>query len=205
MNNILAFNEQVWLPAVYNGRRIKNMVVSNYGWFRRYNADGVLGQCSRGTPCFNRNDGRLNQYMVTITFADPIKGQPSRTTVNLHRVLCCTFKGDVFAKGDDVKHKDYDVSNGFVGTAEKNYTDGNLVRCTHDQNMKNIRMAKPKTNFFTPVASAYGYRMKLTLGVKRIADLPLAYRREYRRLQKCERAGFPAIPSDIHGREVVRK
>jgi len=194
MNTIPAINEQEWRPAIYNGRPVKNLVVSNYGFYRRYTKLGTLGQMSRGTPSFNKqNRNRLRQMMVTITFADPIEGAKSHTTVNLHRVICCTFRGDIFEKGDDVDHIDHDVSNGFLG---------NLRKCTHAENMHNRPTLKPRLNTKSPVAAAYGYRIRLTLGCRRIQDLPIAYQREYHRLISCERSGRPAIPRSINGNQV---
>lgn len=201
MNKIPAFNEQEWKPAIYNGRAIKGLWVSNYGFMRRETACGCLGQVSRGTPSFNKkNNNRLRQYMVMVTFTEAEEGQKKRTCVNLHRVICCTFQGvrfDVEGQRMDVDHIDHDVSNAFVGTKEGEYKDGNLRCVTHQENMHNRPMAKPRQNSLTPIASAYAYRMKLELGCHTLADLPIAYRREYARLRYCENHSKPAIPMTI--------
>jgi len=190
MNNIPAYDEQEWKPAIYNGRSIKNLWVSNYGYMRRQTKAGGFGQITKGTPSFNRaNKNRLRQYMVMVAFAETEEGQKPRTCVNLHRVICCTFQGvrfDIPGERMDVDHIDHNVSNAFVGTKEGGYRDGNLRAVTHKMNMRNRDVIKPRTDSRTPMAGEYAYRMKLELGCQTIADLPIAYRREYARIRYAE-------------------
>lgn len=189
---------EVWLPAIYNGRPIKGMIVSNHGWYRRLNKTGGYGQESKGTPSFNRAcKNRLRQFMVTITFDDKLEGEKHCTTVNLHRVLCCTFQGVIFAHGDDVDHKDLNVANGYVGSPEGNFFDGNLRKVTHSENMHNRGVVRRTTGLRSPVASEYGYRIRMQLGCRRLIDLPKPYLNEYYRLVSAEHRGRPAIPRTI--------
>lgn len=198
MRKIPAIDEQEWRPAVYNGRAIKNLWVSNYGFMRRMTKAGGFGQVTRGTPYFNkRAKGRLSQYMVMVVFEEAEEGQKLRTCVNLHRVVCCTFQGVVFERGQDVDHIDHDVSDAYVGSAEGNYRDGNLRCVSHSENMYNRPMAKPRLNSMTPIAGQWAYRMKLALDCPRLEDLPKAYRNEYNRIRYYEIRGREVHPRTI--------
>lgn len=177
-----------WRPAIYNGRPIKNLLVNNLGQMRRL-VNGIPSQVSNGTPSFNKKSkNRLRQMMVTITFADVVEGAKARTTVNLHRVILCTFKGVVFEKHMDVDHIDRNVANGRLE---------NLRACTHTVNMANRSIIRRDT-CRCKIASEYGYRMRIQLGARRLADLPKAYLNEYARLIRCEKLGLPAIPRAIN-------
>lgn len=182
------FRTADWRPAIYNGRHIKNLQVNQYGQMRRVR-NGLPGQVTNGTPSFNKKSkNRLRQMMVTITFADVVEGAKAFTTVNLHRVILCTFKGVVFEKHMDVDHIDRDVSNGKLE---------NLRACTHSKNMENRGMIR-HDSCRCKVASDYGWRMRIQLGCRRLADLPRVYRNEYARLIRCEKLGMPAIPRAIN-------
>lgn len=182
-----------WRPAIYNGRPIKNLLVSNLGQMRRL-VNGVPSQVSNGTPSFNKKSkNRLRQMMVSIAYADVVEGAKARTTVNLHRVVLCTFKGVIFEKGMDVDHLDRNVANGRLE---------NLRACTHTVNMANRAIIRRDTGR-CKIASEYGYRMRIQLGCRRLIDLPKAYRNEYARLIRCEKFGLPAIPRPINA--TVRK
>lgn len=198
MLNIPAIDKQEWRPAVYNGRKIKNLWVSNYGFMRRKTKAGGFGQVSRGTPYFNKSaKGRLSQYMVMVVFEEAAKGQKLRTCVNLHRVLCCTFQGVTFKSGYDVDHIDHNVSNAFVGTRKGKYLDGNLRCVTHSQNMKNRPVVRPRARSLTPKAGEWIYRIKLELGVTRLSALPKAYINEYQRIRYYELRGREVKPRTI--------
>lgn len=205
MKNIPFINDQEWKPAVYNGMAIKNLLISNYGLIRRIK-NGIPGQVTRGTPVFHKNPktkqrGRLSMFEACVTFIDAPAGVKTCRAVNVDRIACCTFKGDFFNKGFDVDHIDRDVENGFVGTAAKNYTDGNLRCVTRSENMKNQGARKPRTGIKCPVASEFQYKIKLQLGLRNIAEFPRAYIREYRRLRYAELHGLPAIPRTINLRD----
>ena len=187
------FSTADWRPAIYNGRPIKNLLVNQYGQMRRI-VNGIPSQVSNGTPSFNKKSkNRLRQMMVTITFADVVEGAKAFTTVNLHRVILCTFKGVTFTKGMDVDHIDRNVSNGRLE---------NLRACTHSKNMENRGIIRCD-NCRCKIASEYGYRMRIQLGCRRLIDLPKAYRNEYARLIRCEKLGLPAVPRAINS--TVRK
>lgn len=187
------FAHAEWRPAIYNGRPIKNLLVSNLGQMRRI-VNGVPSQVSNGTPSFNKKSkNRLRQMMVSIAFGDVVEGTKAHTTVNLHRVVLCTFKGVIFEKGMDVDHLDRDVSNGRLE---------NLRACTHTKNMENRGMIR-RDKCRCKVASDYGWRMRIQLGCRRLDDLPRAYRNEYARLIRCEKLGLPAVPRPINA--TVRK
>lgn len=182
------FRTADWRPAIYNGRPIKNLQVNQYGQMRRVR-NGLPGQVTNGTPSFNKKSkNRLRQMMVTITFADVVEGAKAFTTVNLHRVILCTFKGVVFEKHMDVDHIDRNVANGRLE---------NLRACTHTVNMANRAIIRRDTGR-CKIASEYGYRMRIQLGCRRLIDLPKAYRNEYARLIRCEKLGMPAIPRAIN-------
>lgn len=188
-------DNEVWLPAIYNGRPIKGMIVSNYGWFRRETKAGGYGQESKGTPNFNKqNRNRLRQFGVSVTWADWHEGEHRNTTVNLHRIICCTFQDAFFGPGYEVDHIDRNVANSFVGTPEGDFKDGNLRCVTRAVNQLNKGIIRRK---YDTVASDYGYKMRLQFGVRRIADLPVAYRREYYRLLNGENAGRQMTPRTI--------
>lgn len=177
-----------WRPAIYNGRPIKNLLVNQYGQMRRI-INGIPSQVSNGTPSFNKKSkNRLRQMMVTITFADVVEGAKAHTTVNLHRVILCTFKGVVFEKHMDVDHIDRNVANGRLE---------NLRACTHTVNMANRAIIRRDT-CRCKIASEYGYRMRIQLGCRRLIDLPKAYLNEYARLIRCEKLGLPAVPRAIN-------
>lgn len=182
------FRTAEWRPAIYNGRPIKHLLVSNLGQMRRIH-NGIPGQVTNGTPSFNKKSkNRLRQMMVTITFADVVEGALAHTTVNLHRVILCTFKGVIFEKHMDVDHIDRNVANGRLE---------NLRACTHTVNMANRSIIRRET-CRSKVASEYGYRMRIQLGCRRLVDLPKAYLNEYARLVRCEKLGLPAIPRAIN-------
>ena len=182
------FHEMEWKPAVYNGIPVKNLEVSDYGFIRRRTKNGI-GQTTRGTPNFNReNNNRLRQFMVCCTFVEPLPNGKTHTTVNVDRIVLCTFKGDVFGQKEDVDHIDKNVLNGHVK---------NLRKLSHSDNMLNTNLHPPRPGTSVPVASEYRYRMLLALNCSRLVDLPSAYRSEYHRLRKCERLGLPAVPRRI--------
>ena len=187
------FNKAEWRPAIYNGRAVKYLLVNNLGQMRRI-VNGFPSQVSNGTPSFNKKaKNRLRQMMVTITYADVVEGAKAHTTVNLHRVILCTFQGVVFTKGMDVDHIDRNVANGRLE---------NLRACTHKRNMENRGLIR-FDNCRCKIASDYGWRMRIQLGCRRLIDLPKAYRNEYSRLIRCEKLGLPAIPRAINA--TVRK
>lgn len=192
------FSKMEWRPAIYNGVAIKGMLVSNYGFFRRFNRKtGGYGQVSRGTPSYNKQSkNRLRMFMVSCSFDDVLPGRGcSRTTLNIDRITCSTFLGTFWYKGMDVDHLDHNVANGFVGSEEYDYKNGNLRPCTHAENMQNMPIRAPRKP--DSVAAQYAYKMKLQLNIMRTSDLPIAYRREYWRLAHAEKHGLPAIPRAI--------
>lgn len=200
MKQVPYINEQEWRPAVYNGQPIKNMLISNYGFYRRLTKLGTPGQISRGTPSIAKEyGGRLRMYMVSCSFDKELPGKKTtHTTLNIDRISCSTFLGTNWEKGMEVDHLDRDVNNGFVGSGMNGYKDGNLRPCDHKTNMANRNVIPPRRSSKSPIAGAYAYKMKLQLGCQRIADLPRAYRNEYQRLVTAENRGKPAIPRPIN-------
>ena len=174
-----------WRAAVYNGRPIFNLLVSDCGAMRRIDKKtGLPGPVSFGIPNFNKANGnRMRQMMVSVTF-----GPKDCTTVNLHRVILCTFKGEMFEKGEDLDHIDLNPYNGNIS---------NLRKISHRENVLHRNLRKPLKNTKSPIAAQYRYSMCLRLNVKRLVDLPHAVFNEYHRLKACEYAGLPAIPRKI--------
>lgn len=174
-----------WKPAIYNGRPVTNLLVSDCGAMRRIDKKtGLPGPVSFGIPNFNKENGnRMRQMMVSINM-----GRGENSTVNLHRVILCTFKGEIFLKGQDVDHIDLNPANGNVE---------NLRKISHRENVLHRNLRKPLKNTKSPIAAQYRYSMCLRLNVKRLVDLPHAVFNEYHRLKACEYAGMPAIPKKI--------
>lgn len=173
-----------WKPAIWNGRPVVGLQVSDTGLMRRVDRYGNLGQVTAGTPNFNKdNNNRLRQFMVCITLS---KGE--HRCVNLHRVIYETFTGDRFQPGDDIDHKDCNVANGHLS---------NLQRLSHAENCRKKNLPPPKKNVKARIASWYRYQVCLQLNCLRIKDLPIPYQREYYRLAWCERTGRKAVPRRI--------
>lgn len=174
-----------WRAAVYNGRPIFNLLVSDCGAMRRIDKKtGLPGPVSFGIPNYNKENGnRMRQMMVSVNF-----GKGENTTVNLHRVILCTFKDVVFGKGEDVDHIDMNPANGSLE---------NLRKLTHRENTACRNLREPSKTSKSPIASQYRHAMCLRLNVKRVADLPHAVFNEYHRLKTCEYQGRPAIPRRI--------
>ena len=176
-----------WKEAVYNGERIPGLLVSDTGYMRRVDRYGNRGQVSKGTPNFNRsnNNNRLRQFMVCITTEKGV-----HRTVNLHRVILCTFTGCIFKKGDDLDHIDCNVANGGLS---------NLQKLTHAENCAKKNIVPAKLDGPCPIASQYRYQVCLQLNCRTLKELPRAYFNEYYRLRACEQHGRPAVPKRING------
>lgn len=156
-----------WAPAIYNGRLIDGLYVSDQGWMRR----GRWGQTSKGTAAIDpKHPAYIKQMMVCIKDEDY---KLKHRAVNLHRIVLETFGGVTWVPGCQVDHIDRNPTNGVLG---------NLRMVSRQQNMQN-RSLRPPTS--SP-ASIYRYSQCCKFGVRRVKDLPTYVIHEYRRMLKRE-------------------
>lgn len=156
-------NIDEWRQAVYNGKQVPNLFVSNTGFMRR----GIDGEVTRGTPNYDRKKRYIRSYEVCIM--DPSYKWKHRA-VNLHRIVYETFTGNPWVDGCQLDHIDRtkrgDIEN---------------LRCV--SRAENIRNRGP----FQPVPglphSLFRFRMQLKYGVDRLSQLPPEVIREYLRMQ----------------------
>lgn len=170
-----------WVEAIYAGKHVEGLMVSDQGRMRRGN-----GEPGFGTPNIDRERGYLRSMQVCIV--DPAYRHRHRA-VNLHRVIWESFNpGEPWVDGNQIDHIDRNVSNGSLG---------NLRQVTRRQNMRNRNLAPAgsRRNRYgesvrTPRTSEWRYRECLRCGVRRLRDLPEESRRQYRRMYSRELRAF---------------
>ena len=156
-----------WAPAIYDGKVIENLYVSDHGWMRR----GRLGQESKGTPGIDpKHPSYIKQMMVCIKDEDYKR---KHRAVNLHRIVLETFGGVKWVDGCQVDHIDRNTTNGVLG---------NLRMVTRKENMQN-RSLRPPTH--SP-SSIYRYAQCQKFAVRRLKDLPDNVQKAYFRMVKAE-------------------
>lgn len=158
---------ETWKAAIYDGKPVAGLFVSDRGRMRR-----GLGQITRGSACYG--DGRLKQMMVCI--ADPGYKHKHRA-VNLHRIVLETFTGVKWVPGYQVDHVNHEVADGRVE---------NLRMVSRSDNMRNRRLPPPRLGGKCPKASLYRYNQCLKYGAHRLDDLPKIIQREYHRIRIAE-------------------
>lgn len=156
-----------WAPAIYDGRVIEGLYVSDQGWMRRHR----WGQTSKGTPAIDpKHPAYIKQMMVCVKDPDYKHGHRA---VNLHRVVLETFTGVKWIKGCQLDHINRCTTDGRVE---------NLRMVTRQQNMQNLNLRPPTSS----PASIYRYAQCRKFDVRRVADLPTYVQRTYRRMLKAE-------------------
>lgn len=156
-----------WAPAIYDGKTVDGLYVSDHGWMRR----GRWGQSSKGTPAIDpKHPSYIKQMMVCVKDSAYKHGHRA---VNLHRVVLETFTGVSWVDGCQVDHINRCTTDGRVE---------NLRMVTRQENMQN-RSLVPPTN--SP-ASIYRYAQCRRFDVRRVKDLPAYIQRAYRRMLKAE-------------------
>lgn len=156
-----------WAPAIYNGRLIDGLYVSDKGWMRR----GRWGQTSKGTAAIDpKHPAYIKQMMVCIKDEDY---KLKHRAVNLHRIVLETFGGVTWVPGCQVDHIDRNTTNGVLS---------NLRMVTRAENMRNRSLVPPTS----APSSIYRYAQCKKFDVRRLKDLPNYVIREYRRMLKAE-------------------
>lgn len=156
-----------WAPAIYDGKVVEGLYVSDQGWMRRHR----WGQTSKGTPAIDpRHPSYIKQMMVCVK--DP-EYKHGHRAVNLHRVVLETFTGVKWIKGCQLDHINRCTTDGRVE---------NLRMVTRQQNMQNLNLRPPTSS----PASIYRYAQCRKFDVRRVADLPTYVQRTYRRMLKAE-------------------
>lgn len=156
-----------WAEAIYDGRVVDGLYVSDMGRMRR----GRFGRVSNGTPTIDKKTHYIKQLEVCIK--DPGYKHQHRA-VNLHRIVFETFTGVKWIKGHQLDHIDRCVLHGNVD---------NLRMVTRGENMQNLNLRPPMCQ---EESSLYRYTQCLKFGVRRIADLPIDSKRKYWRLRNAE-------------------
>lgn len=152
-----------WRQAIYNGKLVNNLFVSNTGLMRR----GADGEITRGTPNYDRRHKYIRSYEVCIM--DPDYKWKHRA-VNLHRIVYETFTELPWIDGNQLDHIDRtkrgDIDN---------------LRCvTRSENMKNRGPYQPVAGL---PHSLFRYRMQLKYGVDRLSQLPPEIQKQYHKMQ----------------------
>jgi len=156
-----------WAPAIYAGKVVDGLYVSDLGWMRRHR----WGQTSKGTPAIDkRHPSYIKQMMVCIKDPDYKHGHRA---VNLHRIVLETFGGVKWIADCQLDHIDRNPTNGVLG---------NLRMVSRKENMQNRNLVPPTSS----PASIYRYSQCCKFGVRRVKDLPTYVQREYRRMLKAE-------------------
>lgn len=156
-----------WAPAIYNGRLVDGLYVSDQGWMRR----GRWGQISKGTPAIDpRHPSYIKQMMVCVKDEDY---KLKHRAVNLHRIVLETFTGVKWVDGCQLDHINRCTTDGRVE---------NLRMVTRQQNMQNRSLVPPTS----APSSIYRYAQCCKFNVRRLKDLPTYVIREYRRMLKAE-------------------
>lgn len=156
-----------WAPAIYDGKVVDGLYVSDQGWMRR----GRWGQTSKGTPAIDpKHPSYIKQMMVCIKDEDY---KLKHRAVNLHRIVLETFGGVTWVPGCQLDHINRCTTDGRVE---------NLRMVTRQQNMQNRNLRPPTSS----AASIYRYAQCQKFEVRRVADLPIYVQRAYRRMLKAE-------------------
>lgn len=160
-----------FIPAIYNGKPVRNLWVSKDGWMRRKDRHGDWKEPTLGTPNINRKyNNYLRSYEVLID--DPDYKWKHRA-VNLHRIVYETFTGFPWVEGNQLDHIDRtkrgDVDN---------------LRCvTPHENMMNQNPRPPIKAKADSKFSQFRYSQLLRYGVTRLTDLPVEVQKEYWRIR----------------------
>ena len=164
-----------WTPAIYAGKPVENLEVSDQGRMRHPGQEP-----SFGTENLDRVHGYLRSYQVCIKDSDYIH---NHRAVNLHRVIWESFHKEPWVEGNQIDHIDRNVRNGNLG---------NLRQVSRAENMANRNLTPPgRRNKYgeqcrTPKASAWRYQECLRCGVRRVQDLPEESRKQYHRMYRRE-------------------
>ena len=168
--------EERWVPALYAGKPVEGLEVSDQGRMRKNGGDP-----SFGTPNIDREHNYLRSLQVCVKDAAYKHGHRA---VNLHRVIWESFNpGEPWVEGNQIDHIDRNVRNGRLE---------NLRQVTRKENMRNRSLSVPGRKSHlgeecrTPATSQWRYQECLRCGVRRVDDLPLESRRMYMRLYRRE-------------------
>lgn len=156
-----------WAEAIYDGRVVDNLYVSDMGRMRR----GRFGSISNGTPTIDKKTHYIKQLEVCIKDSG-YKHQ--HRAVNLHRIVLETFGGVSWVKGMQLDHIDRCVLHGHID---------NLRMVTRADNMTNRNLRKPLSS---NESSLVCYTQCLKYGVRRFKDLPIEAKRKVWRLRHAE-------------------
>lgn len=160
-----------FVPAIYNGKPVENLWVSEDGWMRRKKRNGEWKEPTRGTPNINKKyNNYLRSYEVLIK--DPEYKRPYRA-VNLHRVIYETFTGNPWVDGCQLDHID----------RTKRCSLDNLRCVTPHENMLNQNPRRPIEAKKGTKFSNFRYTQLLRFGVNRLVDLPDEVQKEYWRIR----------------------